>query len=164
MDQNKYTFEMLTELQESLLDLCSLLEQEREDISKLNIKGLDERRPRIENLNIRIRNISSRLSAQILHACKEAGLVGQQNLSAWITSITEPERNAFLSIQQTIHKVSANIDNSLLVNRGLLEDSLTFANQSLKLFTGMLKNTRTYGQAGRFIESVDSSRIINREI
>jgi hypothetical protein len=72
----------------------------------------------------------------------------------------------FEKLRQSIHVVSAKIENELAVNRALLEDSLAFTSQSLQMFVGMLKNcnSNTYGQAGRFIETSDRPRIICKEI
>jgi hypothetical protein len=56
--------------------------------------------------------------------------------------------------------------NNLLINQALMKDSLAFTNYSLQTFTGILKasSSGTYGQQGRFIDTIDQPRIICKEI
>jgi hypothetical protein len=164
MPQIKKTYEHLCELEDALLDMKVLLIKEREDIVNLNLPGLAERKMAIEGLFERIRDLHKQTSAQISAACEGAGIMKEQVLSSLISVVPKPDREQFVRLQQAIHRISSEIDNALKVNSGVLEDSLALANQSLTTFAGMLKNSSTYGQAGRYVESVDRSRIINREI
>lgn len=164
MPQIRKTYEHLCELEDALLEMKVLLLKEREDIVNLNLSGLAERKKAIERLFGRIGDLHKRTSALIAFACEGAGITKEKTLSSLISVVPKPDREQFVRLQQTIHRISSEIDNALKVNSGVLEDSLALANQSLTTFAGMLKNSSTYGQAGRYVESVDRSRIINREI
>lgn len=164
MPRIRKTYEYLSELEDALLDMKILLLKEREDIVNLNLVGLAERRNVIEQLFGRISELNGRTSALIASVCQEAGMTNEKSLSALITLVPKPDREQFIRLQKTIQRISSEIDNALKVNSGVLEDSLALTNQSLATFTGLLKNSSTYGQAGRYVESVDRSRIVNREI
>ncbi|MDD5286064.1 MAG: flagellar export chaperone FlgN [Desulfuromonadaceae bacterium] len=164
MPQIRKAYEYLSELGEALLDMRILLLKEREDIVNLNLSGLSERRNSIEKLSGHIRELNGRTSALISIVCQEAGITDEMTLSALITLVPKPDREQFVLLQKTILRVSTDVDNAIRVNSGILEDSLAFSNQSMTTFAGLLKNSSTYGQAGRYVETVDRSRIINREI
>lgn len=164
MSQIKLIYELLSGLQQALLEMRLLLIKEREDIVNLNLRGLGERQTRIEKLFGRINGMNEQISTQIAALCDKNGVTGEKTLSALIAILPKTDREMFVRLQAGIHKISAEIGNALKVNQGILKDSLALTNQSMTLFTGMLKNSNTYGQAGRFVETVDRSRIINREI
>jgi hypothetical protein len=164
MSKMKEIFEYLSELGDALRDMKILLFKERDDIVNLNLMGLDERRKTIDQLFGRIGKLNGQTSLQIATACQASGNTKETCLSALIKVMPTTDRNRFVQLQQTIQRVSHEIDNAIIVNRGILEDSLAFADQTLASFAGMLKSSNTYGQAGCYVESVDRSRIINREI
>ncbi len=159
-------YEQLSKLNEALCELDTLVLQERKDITGLNITGLDAHRLAMENVFVRVRTLSEQAGTLIRAACDLSNITVDKGLTALIAVIPKPDRELFVKLQKTIHSVSAGIENSLAVNRALLEDSLAFTNQSLLMFTSMLKSisTNTYGQAGRFIETRDQPRIICKEI
>lgn len=164
MPQIKQVYEQLSKLNETLCELNKMVLQEREDIVGLNLSGLDAHRSEMEDIFIRVRTLSEQAGILIRTACDLSGISGEKGLMALITVVPKPDRESFARLQKSIQTVSAEVENALAVNRALLEDSLAFTNQSMAIFTGMLKNSSTYGQAGRFVESMDRSRIINREI
>lgn len=164
MPQIRKTYEYLGELENALLDMKLLLFKEREDIVNLNHARLAERRNAIEQLFARIRELNMRTSALISTVCHQNGITEENSLSALIAVLPKPDREQFVQLQKTILRTSAEVDNALKVNSGVLEDSLALINQSMATFAGLLKSSSTYGQAGRYVESVDRSMIINREI
>jgi len=164
MPQIKQVYDHLNELKGLLEEHKGLVLQERADITELNIAGLAARRPVMEAIFVRVRVLSEQTGTQIKTACDLSGIRGESGLSPLIAVVPKPDRELFVRLQQSIQTVAAEIENALAVNRALLEDSLAFTDQSLFLFTSMLKNSSTYGQAGRYLESVDRSMLINREI
>jgi FlgN protein len=164
MSKMSEIFGCLSELGDALRDMKILLFKERDDIVNLNLMGLAERRETIDQLFGRIGKLNGQTSLRIATACQASGSTKETCLSALIEVMPTTDRNRFVLLQQTIQRVSSEIDNAIIVNRGILEDSLAFADQTLTSFAGMLKSSNTYGQAGRYVESVDRSRIINREI
>jgi hypothetical protein len=164
VSQIKLIYEELRNLHQELHDMKFLLIKEREDIVSFNLKGLGERQTRIEELFERIRSMSEKIAAEIADACEKNGAPGETMLSSLISKLSQSDGDKLALLRAEIHKTSAEVDNALKVNRGILEDSVALTSQSMDFFTGMLKNSSTYGQAGRFVETVDRSRIINREI
>lgn len=164
MPQIRKTYEYLSDLEDALCDMKMLLFKEREDIVNLNISGLSERRKSIEKLSGHIRELNGRTSALISTVCRTSGMAEGNSLSSLITVLPKPDREQFVQRQKTILRISSEVDNALKVNSGVLEDSLALTSQSMATFAGLLKNSSTYGQAGRYVESMDRSRIINREI
>ena len=71
-----------------------------------------------------------------------------------------------MKLQKSIQAESLAVENALNVNRTLLQDSLAFTNQTLHMFTSILKNSSSsvYGQQGRFMETAGQPRIICKEI
>ena len=166
MSDVRQIYEQLKALNTALCELSTLVLQERKDIAGLNIVGLDAHRSEMEDLFVRVMVLSEQAGAQIKTECERAGITGEKGLTQLIAKISAPDQQLFSGLQQSIQTASAGIENALAVNRALLEDSLAFTNQSLVMFTSMLKNntTNTYGQAGRFIETSDKPRIICKEI
>ncbi len=164
MPQIKQVYDRLSELKGLLEEHKRLVLQERADITGLNIAGLTANRAVMDDIFVRIRALSEQAGTQIKTACDQSGTRGEIGLTPLIAVVPKPDRELFVRLQQSIQKVAVEIENALAVNRALLEDSLAFTDQSLFLFTSMLKNSSTYGQAGRYLESVDRSMLINREI
>lgn len=164
MPKIKEVYDRLCEIKGLLGDLKFLVLQERDDITTLNLAGLGERRNAIEKLNGRINELNVSTAAVITVVCREAGIIDNQSLSLFITTVPKPDREQFVSLQNAILKLSFETDNALKVNSGVLEDSLAFTNQSMNTFAGLLKSTSTYGHAGRYVESIGRSVIVNREI
>jgi hypothetical protein len=164
MPQIKQVYDRLSELEGLLEEHKELVLLERADIIGLNLAGLAARRSVMEDISSRIRVISEQTGTQIKTACDQSGIRGDIGLSPLIAVVPKPDRELFVRLQKSIQTVAAEIENALAVNRALLEDSLAFTDQSLFTFTSMLKSSNTYGQAGRYLESVDRSMLINREI
>jgi hypothetical protein len=154
----------LTRLQELLCELRRMVLQEREDITDLNLARLQERRAAIESLFGTVRAVSDETKSRIEAMCAAAGLQGAGTLTQLAATLPAPDREQLLRLQQGIRTAAAEVEHAVSVNRAILQDSLAFINQSLLMFTNMLKNSSTYGQAGRYVESVDGARIINKEI
>jgi hypothetical protein len=164
MPQIKQVYDRLSELKGLLEEHKKLVLQERADITGLNLAGLASNRAVMENIFVRIRLLGEQTGTQIKNACDLSGTRGEIGLTPLIAVVPKPDRELFVRLQKSIQTVAAEIENALAVNRALLEDSLAFTDQSLFMFTSMLKHSSTYGQAGRYLESVDRSMLINREI
>jgi hypothetical protein len=160
----KQVYEQVRELKELLEELKGLVLQERKDITGLDLAGLAERRNDIEKLMVQVKQQNERTSELVTLACRDAGITEEISLSSLITVVPKPDREQFAKLQKSILKISTEAYNALKVNSGVLEDSLALTTQSLSTFSGMLKNNSTYGQSGRYVESVNRFNIINREI
>lgn len=167
MPNIRQVYDSLHEIDTALNELQSLALQERQDIVALNLKGLEEQRTKIEKLLVHTGDLSKRIAVQIGSACDASGLAGEKSLSRLITVVPKPDRDMYARLQKSVRSGSKSVENELAVNQALLKDSLAFATYSLQTFTGLLKaNTgaATYGQQGRFVESIDQPRIICKEI
>jgi len=164
MPEIRQVYDHLNELKGLLEQFKCLVFQERSDITNLDITGLAAHRSMIEDLFPRVKKLSQQTGTEIKTACDLSGISGEEGLTPLIALVPKPDRELFVNLQLSIQTVAAEIENALSVNRALLEDSLAFTNQSLFMFTSMLKNSNTYGHGGRYLESVDRSMLINREI
>lgn len=166
MPHIRRVYDSLHEIDAALGELRVLALQERQDIVGLNLTGLTERGVGIEKLLARIDDLNTQVSAQIHSACDASGLTGEKTLSQLITVVPKPDRDMCARLQKKVRDGSVAAENELAVNRALLKDSLAFANYSLQMFTGILKanSSSTYGQQGRFVDTIDQPRIICKEI
>jgi len=156
----------LHEINDVLGELRTLALQERQDIVELNLAGLDERRVAIEKLLARTGDLNTQVLTRIGSACDALGLIGEKTLSLLITALPKPERDSHSALQKSVRANSVVVKNDLLINRALMKDSLAFTDYSLQTFTGILKasSSSTYGQQGRFVDTIDQPRIICKEI
>ncbi|MBV5340644.1 MAG: flagellar export chaperone FlgN [Deltaproteobacteria bacterium] len=166
MQINRQVYDSLHEINAVLGELCTLALQERQDIVEINLAGLDERRIAIEKLLGRTGDLNAQIASQIGSACDALGLIGEKTLSSLITDLLKPERDSYSALQKSVRANSVAAKNNLLINQALMKDSLAFTNYSLQTFTGILKasSSGTYGQQGRFIDTIDQPRIICKEI
>lgn len=162
----KQVVDGLGALLEAFGELKRLVLQERADVIALNLEGLNSRRPDVEAFFGRVRDISARASQLIIAACEAEGVSGDKGLSQLIDSTPKPDRDQLVKLQRSIKQESEAVENALNVNRALLQDSLAFTNQTLHMFTTILKSStsNTYGQQGRFMETAGQPRIICKEI
>ncbi|NVN89759.1 MAG: flagellar export chaperone FlgN [Desulfuromonadales bacterium] len=164
--QIKQVCECLGVLLDAFGKLKRMVLQEREDVISLNLEGLNIRRSELETFFAHVQNVSDRASQLIIAACDERGIAGKKWLSALVEVAPKPDRDQLLKLQKSIKEESRAVENALNVNRALLQDSLAFTNQTLHMFTSILKSSSssTYGQQGRFMESAGQPRIICKEI
>lgn len=166
MPQIRQVYDSLLEIDAVLGELRVLALQERQDIVGLNLTGLHERRGALEKLLSRVGDLNTQIASQIGTACDSFGLTDEKTLSRLITVVPKPDRDMYARIQKSVRSVSAEVVNELEINQALLKDSLAFTNYSLQTFTGILKtsSSATYGNQGRFVETIDQPRIICKEI
>ena len=166
MPHIRQVYDSLHEIDAALGELHSVALRERQDIIGLNLAGLDECRAEIERLLARIDDLNTQIVVQIGTACDTFGLTGEKSLSQLIPLVPKPDRDMYARLQKSVRAGSVVVGNELVVNQALLKDSLAFTNYSLQMFTGILKakTSTTYGQQGRFVETVDQPRIICKEI
>jgi hypothetical protein len=166
MTETKQVCECLSDLLAAFGELKRMVLQEREDVISINLEKLNSRGAELEAFFANVRDISDRASQQIVVACKAQGACGENSLSQLIEATPKPDRDQLLKLQRSIQEESAAVENTLNVNRALIQDSLAFTNQTLHMFTTILKNSSstTYGQQGRFMETSSQPRIICKEI
>jgi hypothetical protein len=166
MPHIKKVYDSLVEIGADLNSLRELSLKERRDITDINLAGLSEHRAEIDSLLAHIADLNAQISLQIVAACDANGLTGEKTLSQLITVVPKPDRDMYARLQKTVRSDSAVVKNELAVNQALLKDSLAFTNYSLQTFTGLLKvnNSSTYGNQGRFVDTIDQPRIICKEI
>jgi hypothetical protein len=166
MPHIKKVYDSLVEIGADLNSLRELSLKERRDITDINLAGLSEHRAEIDSLLAHIADLNAQISLQIGAACDANGLTGEKTLSQLITVVPKPDRDMYARLQKTVRSDSAVVKNELAVNQALLKDSLAFTNYSLQTFTGLLKvnNSSTYGNQGRFVDTIDQPRIICKEI
>lgn len=162
----KQAVDGLAALLDAFGELKRMVLQERADVVALNLEGLNTRRLELEAYFGRVRDISTRASQLIIAACEAQGISGDKGLSQLIDAASKPERDQLVKLQRSIRQESEAVENALNVNRALLQDSLAFTNQTLHMFTSILKSStsNTYGQQGRFMETAGQPRIICKEI
>lgn len=166
MPHTRQVYDSLNEINAALGEMHALALQERKDIVELNLAGLNERGGAIEKLLARTGDLNTQIAAQIGSACEALGLAGEKTLSRLITVLPKPDGDKYARLQKTVRTDSRAIENELAINRALLKDSLAFTSYSLQTFTGILKASSgsTYGQKGRFVDTIDQPRIICKEI
>lgn len=166
MPHIRRVYDSLHEIIADLGKLHDLVLQERQDIIDLNLAGLSERQLAIEKLLSQVSELNKTITLQIGFACDAVGVIGEKTLSQLITAVPKPDRDMYVRLQKSVRADSAAVENELAINKALLQDSLAFTNYSLQTFTGILKSTgaATYGQKGRFVETIDQPRIICKEI
>ncbi|MFA7402679.1 MAG: flagellar export chaperone FlgN [Pelobacteraceae bacterium] len=166
MPNIRQVYDTLLEIEAVLGELQKIALQERQDIIGLNLTGLSEHQVVIEKLLSRIGDLNTQIVAQIVMACDAFNLVGEKTLTRLITVVPKPDRDMYARLQQSVRGASVAAGNELVINQALLKDSIEFTAYSLQVFTGILKASRsnTYGQQGRFVETVDQPQIICKEI
>lgn len=166
MPHIRQVYDSLREIDALLAPLQTLVMQERQDIVAINLAGLSERQIAIEKLFTQVKELNEKIALQIVSACDAAALSGERTLSQLITVVPKPDRDMYIRLQKSVRTDAVAVENDLAINKALLRDSLAFTNYSLQTFTGILKATSaaTYGQQGRFVETIDQPRIICKEI
>lgn len=166
MPQIKRVYDSLHEIDVTLGKLHTLVLQERQDIVALNLAGLVERQTAIEKLFTQVKELNEKIALQIVSACDAVALTGEKTLSQLIRVVPKPDRDMYAGLQKSVRANSVAVENEIAINKALLRDSLAFTNYSLQTFTGILRATgsATYGQQGRFVETIDQPRIICKEI
>jgi hypothetical protein len=166
MPHIRQVYDSLHEIDAVLGELQNVALRERKDIIGLNLAGISECLMEIERLLAQIGELNSQIVAQIASACDAFGLTGEKSLSQLIPVVPKPDRDMYTRLQKSVRAGSVAVGNELAVNQALLQDSLAFTNYSLQMFTGILKakTSTTYGQQGRFVETIDQPRIICKEI
>ncbi|HXE94907.1 MAG TPA: flagellar export chaperone FlgN [Dongiaceae bacterium] len=166
MPHIRQVYDSLHEIDAALGELQTVALRERQDIIGLNLAGISECRVEIDKLLAQIGDLNTRIVAQIGSACDAFGLTGEKSLSQLIPVVPKPDRDMYARLQKSVRTGSVAAGNELAVNQALLKDSLAFTNYSLQMFTGILKakTSTTYGQQGRFVETIDQPRIICKEI
>lgn len=164
--QIKQVGECLAVLLDAFGELKRMVLQERADIISINLNELNTRRSELEAFFSHVRDVSQRASQLISAACESRGISGDGGLSPLLEVTPRPERDYVEKLQKLIKNESSEVENALKVNRALLQDSLSFTDRTLHLFTSILKNStsNTYGQQGRFMETAGQPRIICKEI
>jgi len=153
-------------LLDAFVELKRMVLKERDDVIALNLENINALRPELEAFFEQVRNISERTSHLIIAACDARGVAGDKGLTQLIAVTPKPECDQLKKLQKSVNEESAAVENALKVNRALLQDSLAFTNQTLQMFTTILRNSSssTYGQQGRFMETTGQPRIICKEI
>ena len=166
MPHIRAVYDSLHEIESALNELREATLLERQDIVGLNLTGLTEHCDAMEKIYSRISDLNTRVAAQILAACAIVGATGESTLSQLIAVVPKPDRDMYVRLQKTVRSTSAAVENELAINRALLKDSVAFTTYSLQMFTGIMKSSSnsTYGQQGRFIETIDQPQIICKEI
>jgi len=166
MPNIRQVYDTLHEIEAALGELQKIALQERQDITGLNLAGLSEHQVVIEKLLSRIGDLNTQIVAQIVMACDAFNVVGEKTLTQLITVVPKPDRDMYARLQKSVRSASVAAGNELAINQALLKDSIAFTTYSLQVFTGILKTNRsnTYGQQGRFVETIDQPQIICKEI
>lgn len=166
MPHIKQVYDSLHEVEAALGELREVALRERDDIVALNMDALEERRHEMETIYERVGQLNNKVSQQIITACTVLRVAGESTLSQLITAVPKPDRDMYVSLQNSVRNISSAVENELAVNRALLKDSIAFTTYSMQMFTGIMKSSsnNTYGQQGRFVETIDQPQIICKEI
>lgn len=162
--QNLYT--LLQSLQVLLVQLADILQQERNAIVNLNTAETEKQEVALTDLFSKIEPLNREISTAVTAACISAAVVGEKNIATLVTFLPRPEREKLITLQSSVRAKAVSVNNALVINRNLLQDSVHFTTQSLQMFTDALRQTSctTYGEKGRFISVPEQPHIICKEI
>lgn len=159
-------YELLQTLNTLLDQIVKMLEQERVTIINLNTLETEKYAIELSTLFSKIEPLNHEIATTLANACVAVSVVGNKNITTLVKFLTKPERELLTKLQASVHSRAETVNNSLIVNNSLLQDSLQFTAQSLQMFTNALRQTSntTYGHQGRFVNAIDQPHIICKEI
>jgi hypothetical protein len=155
---------VLKEKRDSLECMQSILEEENKCIVGLDSGSLDITSARKEQIVEKISALSEKCRTALERSHREFGVKEGGSLSSLIARLKQPEKDVVRSLQKRMLIVAKNNEQLLLLNKGLLESSLSLINRSIRFFVGFLSNADTYGNAGRMMEAPAEARLIRKEM
>ena len=161
----------LTELTSVLSDKVQILELVRENLEEeqrciieARPERLEENRRRAEEFMTRLNSLNSRFRTLLVRTGSELGLSDTDSLSTLI-SFGDPEARLQLrKLQNKCISVVEAISIILVINAGLIKQSLDIIGGSISLFSRLLGGCETYGAAGRLSNGKAQGGILCREI
>jgi flagellar biosynthesis/type III secretory pathway chaperone len=154
----------LTKKREALECLQAILEEEKPQITGLDPEGLKKSSSRKDQVFEKLADLNVKCLASLMSAHAELGVSGDRTLSTLIERLQGPDRVTLRNLQKEIFAVVGKNERLLVLNKGLLESSLSFTDRSLKLFTKFLTSGGTYGGAGHMMEGHSRARLLCREV
>lgn len=155
---------VLKEKQDSLECMQSILEEENKCIVGLDSDSLAITSAHKEQIIEKISVLNETCRTALQRAHRELETKDGGSLSSLIARLKQPEQDVVCSLQKRLLIVAKKNEQLLSLNKGLLENSLSLVNRSLRFFVGLLSNADTYGNAGRMTESTAGARLIRKEM
>ncbi|MCM0081166.1 flagellar protein FlgN [Geomonas sp. Red32] len=145
-------------------ELKRLLQVEQSCLVTLDLAKLEENQQQIQGAMEKLSGLSERCRGMIAALSAELGLSGGAALSPIIARLPAEEQASLREAQRTVAADSRELGGALALNRGLLEDSLTFVNQSVGFFNRLFNPGDTYGMAGSLVSRRGGSRFVCKEV
>jgi len=153
----------LSDKGELLNQLHSLLQEEQNCLTSLDLARLEENQQEMMSAMERLARLSENCKKMMEAIGSELGLAGEVSLSPIIARLAQPEQKALREAQVKISTGSHSLGGALALNRGLLEDSLKVVDRSVNFFNRLFNPGNTYGVAGSIVSSRGGSRFVCKE-
>ena len=164
---NKSVAELIAALAEKgsvLRELKALCQREQSCLTALDLASMDENEEEMAAAMDRLARLSERCRQLIGALGSELGLSGNQTLSPVIARLPQPEQLALREAQATVNADARALNGLLTMNRGLLEESLKFVQQSVNFFNRLFNPGDTYGMGGSLVSRRGGSRFVCKEV
>lgn len=156
--------DVLSDKQNALERLHAILVEENAMIVGLDSQGLKINTTKKLQVLERISILNDRCHNALADACRETGNSGGDTLSHLVAGLMQPESDKIRTLQKALLYAARKNERLLELNKGLLENSLSMVDRSLKFFSKFLTSSNTYGEAGRILEVPAGSRLVCKEI
>ncbi len=140
------------------------LEEERRLIIEARTDRLEENTRQALELISGLNLLKNRFRSLLLQTGSELGLAECGTLSSVIPGIEPATRLKLQAMQSRCFAAVDAINHLLLINEGLLKNSLDIIDRSISLFSRLLGGCETYGAAGRLHRGKAQAGILCREI
>jgi hypothetical protein len=140
------------------------LEEERRCIIAAQPEQLEENRRRAEESMTRLNLLNGRIRTLLDRTGSELGLPETDSISSLIPAIDPEARLKLRKLQNRCIAVVEAISGLLVINDGLIKQSLDIIGRSIALFSRLLGGCETYGAAGQLTNGKGAGGIFCREI
>jgi hypothetical protein len=140
------------------------LEEEQRCIIEARPERLEEYSRRAEEFMASLNLLNSRFRTLLVRSGSELGLPDADSLSSLIPVVDPEARLQLRKLQNRCISVVEAIGNLLVINAGLIKQSLDIIGRSISLFSRLLGGCETYGAAGRLSNGKSAGGILCREI
>lgn len=153
----------LTENDRVIRELLQLLEEEQQDIARLNGDRVEAVAGRIRDLLSSLELAASDIRRILARLAGEVGLQDGATLSQIIPRLALPQRKALEELRAGLIERGELVNRLLEFNRELLSGGLQAVNGALDYFKSVMTRRTTYGDQGRLLDGSNDVRLVNRE-
>ena len=153
----------LTENDRIIGELLQLLEEEQENVARLQGERVEAVAGRIRDLLGRLEAAASDIRRILARLAREVGLQDGATLSLIIPLLEPSQRKPLEELRARLVQRGELVNRLLEFNRELLSGGLQAVNNALEFFKTVMTRRTTYGDQGRLLDGSNGARLVNRE-